>query len=80
MVRHGKITKWGDKIFRATLVQGALIAIKYNGYLRSFYKRLKTKKGSGKSNIATVRKMLDIIYDMLINEWVFEDFENFILA
>jgi len=79
-VRYGRITKRGDKIFRTTLVQVALIAIKYNGYLRSFYDRLKTKKGSGKAIIATARKMLEIIYDTLVNEWVFEDFNNFVLA
>jgi len=79
-VRHGRITKRGDKIFRTTLVQVALIAIKYNGYLRSFYNRLKVKKGSGKAIIATARKMLEIIYDTLKNEWVFEDFNNFVLA
>jgi transposase len=79
-VRHGRITKRGDKIFRTTLVQVTLIAIRYNGYLRSFYNRLKTKKGSGKAIIATARKMLEIIYDTLMNEWVFEDFNNFVLA
>jgi len=77
-VRHGKITKRDDKIFRTTLVQVTLIAIRCNGYLRSFYNRLKTKKGSGKAIIATTRKMLDIIYETLINEWVFEDFNNFV--
>jgi transposase len=79
-VRHGRITKRGDKIFRTTLVQVTLIAIKYNGYLRSFYDRLKRKKGSGKAIIATARKMLEIIYDTLMNEWVFKDFNNFVLA
>jgi transposase len=79
-VRHGRITKRGDKILRTTLAQVTLIAIKYNEYLRSFYLRLKEKKGSGKAIIATSRKMLEIIYDTLKNDWVFEDFNNFVLA
>jgi transposase len=79
-LRRGRITKRGDKIFRTTLVQVALIAIRYNGYLRSFYDRLRVKKGSGKAIIATARKMLEIIYDTLVNDWVFEDFNNFVLA
>lgn len=78
-IRHGHITKRGDKILRTTLVQVALIAIKYNSYLRSFYQRLKQKKGSGKAIIATARKMLCIIYDTLKNDWVFEDFNNWVL-
>jgi hypothetical protein len=37
------------------------------------------KKGSGKAIIATSRKLLTIIYQTLKNEWVFEDFGNFVL-
>jgi transposase len=79
-IRHGRITKRGNKIFRTTLVQVAFVVIKYNGYLRSFYERLKQKKGTGKAIVATARKMLDIIYDTLKNDWVFEDFNNFVIA
>lgn len=43
-----------------------------NGYLRGFYDRIKQKKGSGKVIIATARKMLNIIYDTLKNDWVFK--------
>jgi hypothetical protein len=66
----------GNKILRTTLVQVSLIAIKYNEYLRSFYLKLKNKKGSGKAIIATARKMLEIIYRTLKNGWVFKDFNN----
>ncbi len=77
---HGHITKRGNKILRTTLVQSTLIAIKYNSYLRNFYFRLKQKKGSGKAIIATSRKMLEIIYNTLKNNWVFKDFNNFEIA
>jgi hypothetical protein len=40
---------------------------------------LKEKKGAGKAIIATARKLLGIIFDTLKNDWVFEDFPNFIL-
>lgn len=78
-VRHGKITKQGSKLGRTTLVQCTLIAIRYSPYLRSFYNRLKAKKGSGKAIIATSKKMLTIIYNTLKNDWIFEDFESFVL-
>lgn len=78
--RYGRITKMGNKIARTALVQSALIAIKYNGYLRNFYERLKSKKGSGKAIIATARKLLTIVYRTLKNDWVFEDFNRFKLA
>ena len=47
---------------------------------RSFYEKLKSKKGSGKAIIATSRKLLTIIYRTLKNDWVFEDFSNYKLA
>lgn len=79
-IKHGRIKKRGDKIFKTTLVPATLIAIKCNNYLRSFYRRLKKKKGSGKAMIATTRKMLNIIYDILKDDRVFGDFNNFVLA
>ena len=77
---YGRITKMGNKIARTTLVQSTLIAIRYNHYLRNFYMKLKTKKGSGKAIIATARKLLTIIYRTLKYNWVFEDFSQFKLA
>jgi transposase len=78
-VSHGHITRRGNKVLRTTLVQVALIAIKYSSYMRKFYDRLKAKKGSGKAIIATARKMLEVIYNTLKNGWVFADFNNFVL-
>lgn len=77
---YGRITKMGNKIARTALVQSTLVAIRYSPYLRRFYDKLKTKKGSGKAIIATSRKMLGIIYNTLKNNWVFEDFTQFKLV
>ena len=77
---RGRITKRGNKLVRTTLVQCTLIAIRYSGYLNSFYRRIKDKRGAGKAIIATARKLLAIIYDTLKQGWVFEDFPNFKLA
>jgi len=76
---QGRITKRGSKLGRTTLVQCTLIAIKYSPYLRSFYERIKAKKGSGKAIIATSKKLLGIIFNTLKNDWVFEDFTNGVL-
>lgn len=80
VIRHGRITKMGNKIARTALVQSTLITIRYNGYLRSFYERLKAKKGSGKAIIATSRKLLAIIYRTLKYDLKFEDFNNYKIA
>jgi len=77
---HGRITKRGSKIGRTTLVQCTLVAIRYSPYLKRFYNRIKQKRGSGKAIIATARKLLGIIYHTLKNDWIFEDFPNFVIA
>jgi transposase len=79
-VRHGRITKRGSKIGRTTLVQCTLAAKRYSPYLHKYYERIQRHRGSGKAIIATSRKMLGIIYDTLKNDWVFEDFPNFVLS
>ena len=77
---RGRITKRGDRLARTTLVQCTLTAIRYSGYLNSYYRRIKDRRGSGKAIIATARKLLAIIYDTLKNGWVFDDFPNFKIA
>jgi transposase len=75
--KHGRITKHGNRLARATLVQCTLVAINYSNYLKKFYSKIKIKKGSGKAIIATAHKLLNIIFDTLKNKWIFEDFKNF---
>ena len=78
--RSGKITKRGSKLGRTALVQCALIAKRYSPYLHRYYERLRARRGTGKAIIALARKFLGIIYHTLKNNWVFEDFPNFVLA
>lgn len=79
-VNHGRITKRGNKTGRTTLVQCSLSAIKKNTYLKKYYEQVKARRGHGKAKIALARKYLGIIYNTLINGWVFADFNNFELA
>lgn len=78
--RSGRITKRGNKLGRTTLVQCALIAKRYSTYLNRYYERVKARRGTGKAIIALSKKFLGIIYHTLSNDWVFEDFPNFVLA
>jgi len=77
---HGRITRRGSKNGRITLVQCTLIAKRYSAYLQKFYEGIQRRRGSGKAIIATARKFLGIIYKILKNDWVFEDFPDFVLA
>jgi transposase len=76
----GGITKRGSKLGRTALVQCALIAQRYSPYLKRHYEKIKARRGTGKAIIALARKLLGIIYRTLKNNWVFEDFPNFVLA
>lgn len=76
----GHIHKRGSKLGRTAWVQAALIAANYSPYLRSFYERVKARRGAGRAIIALARKFLGIIYRTLKNKWVFEDFPHFVLA
>ena len=76
----GHITKQGNKLARTCLVQCALIAKRYSSFLQNFYQRIQRRRGGGKANIALARKFLGVIYHTLKNDWVFEDFPNFVLA
>jgi transposase len=76
----GRITKRGSKLGRTALVQCALIAQRYSPYLKRYYEKIKGRRGTGKAIIALARKLLGIIYRTLKNQWVFEDFPNFVLA
>jgi len=78
--RSGRIHKRGTKLGRTALVQSALIAANYSPYLKRFYEQVKARRGAGKAIIALARKFLGIIYRTLKNNWVFEDFPNFVLA
>ena len=76
----GRITKRGTKLGRTTLIQCALIAQRYSPYLKTYYEKMKARRGAGKAIVALARKFLGIIYRTLKNHWVFEDFPNFVLA
>jgi len=61
----GRITKQGSRMLRWILIQCANIAIKHDEYLRSFYLRIKRRRGHNIAIVATARKMLVCIYFML---------------
>jgi len=76
-VRHGKITKRGPEQLRTALVQIVMGMRRMkektlNWRLMERHEMMKRSKGSGKSIIATARKVAVIIWNMLTNEANFE--------
>ena len=74
---YGRITKRGNNIARTTLIQCTWITIRYSDYLKTNYDRIRATRGSQKAIVATSRKLLRVIYDTLLNGWVFEDFPKY---
>lgn len=72
-----RITKRGSKIGRTTLVTCMFVACQHNAYLKNHFERIKSKRGGGRAMIATARKYLNIIFNTLKNDWIFEDFPNY---
>jgi transposase len=65
--KSGHITKRGNKWLRRTLVQCANSAIKArNSQIRLFYLRIRGRRGHNIAIVATTRKLLDIIWHLLI--------------
>lgn len=74
----GRIKIKESKIGRITLEQYTPIAKRYSKYLiNTFCEKPKIKRDSTKAIIATKRKFLNLIFYIIINNWVFRDFVIF---
>ena len=70
----GPITKQGSKHMRWILVQVARSASKVKGSrLKRFFLRIKARRGSNVATIALARKILCILYHLLINQEIYEE-------
>ena len=66
VIKHGRITRQGNKIARTTLVQDALAMLKQkNGHLKGFYNSVKYRSGTAKAIIALARKICTIMFVLL---------------
>ena len=62
---HGSITKQGNKFIRWILVEAAHRIIRKDPVLKSFYNRIRIKKGSQKAIVAVARKLLTYVFQIL---------------
>ena len=73
----GSITKHGSKHVRRMLVQVAhAISRTKNSRLKSFFLRLKAKKGTNIAIVALARKVLCILHHLLVNREMYEESGN----
>ena len=63
--RLGSITKRGSKIVRHLLGQAVVKVLQRDGTMRKWYKRIKKRRGSKIARVATMRRMVTILWHML---------------
>jgi transposase len=73
VTRTGSITKQGSRHIRWILVELAHVAIRSKGQIKSFFERLMPKKGYKKAIVAVARKMLRVVWHLLVNDELFVD-------
>jgi len=64
-LRHGRITKQGSRWLRWILTQCAIVAVRKDSVLKTFYMRVAKRKGKKAATVAVARKMLVYIHRML---------------
>jgi transposase len=69
---HGSITKQGSRMLRWIMVEAATVAVRHDPRMRSFYERVKHRRGSQKAIIAVANKMLKITWFMLTRKEPYE--------
>jgi transposase len=68
---HGSITKQG-KMLRWIMVEAAHVAVTHDPRMRSFYERVKHRRGGQKTIVAVANKMLKITWFMLTRREPYE--------
>jgi transposase len=63
--RLGSITKRGSKMVRYLLNQAVIKVLRYDGAMRTWFKRIKKRRGSKIARVAVMRRLATILWHML---------------
>jgi len=63
--RLGSITKRGSKMVRHLLNQAVVKVLRFDGAMRSWFKRIKRRRGSKIARVAVMRRLATILWHML---------------
>jgi len=67
-IRHGRITRQGNRYLRWALIEAIWPAINKSNYLRTYYEKIRRQKGTNKAKVATARRLATIIYRVLLED------------
>ena len=76
VIRHGRITKQGNKWLRWGFVEAAANAKKTNIQLQEYYNGIKQRRDKHCAKITLARRLVKITYSMLVNERPFEPYHK----
>ena len=63
--RLGSITKCGSKVVRYLLNQAVIKVLRYDGIMRTWFKRIKNRRGAKIARVAVMRRLATILWHML---------------
>ena len=63
--RLGSITKQGSRMVRFLLNQAVIKVLRFDGEMRTWFKRIKKRRGSKIARVAVMRRLVTIIWHML---------------
>lgn len=63
--RLGSITKRGSRLVRHLLNQAVIKVLRFDGVMRSWFKRIKKRRGSKIARVAVMRRLATILWHML---------------
>ena len=62
---HGRITKTGNRLLRALMVEAARVAIRYDSHWRRVHGRIARRRGTNIATVAVARKLVVLFWHLL---------------
>jgi transposase len=72
-VVHGRLTKQGNKWLRWAFIEAVSPAVRTSPYLRSYYQRIKLRRGAKDARTATARKLAELVWAIWTERRMYEE-------
>jgi transposase len=70
---HGRLTKQGNKWLRWAFIEAVSPAVRTSAHLRSYYQRIKTRRGAKDARTAIARKLAELAWTVWTERRCYED-------
>ena len=71
-VHHGRLMKQSNKWLRWALIEASWVAIRYDPYFRTHFKRRRLHKSAQMADVATARRLCEVVWHVLKEDRVYE--------